>query len=159
MLRNKAVIIAVAILFVAVAGYNLNFFLEKKMPAPFKEKAANVDTPVAPEREVQSRKAPAFLTPRDKGTWKRDPFQYTEEKGNSTGQADRKVANAGEIKLQGITVRDGKYYALVNGEVVEEGDRLDNLTISRISRYSIFVKDVSGTREIDMYNDIPDKEK
>ena len=37
------------------------------------------------------------------------------------------------IKLQGITVRNGKRFALVNGWVVGAGDRIDNVLITDVT--------------------------
>ncbi len=156
MLRNKAVMVVVAVLFTMVVVYNLNFFLQKKRPVQPKETVPREVVPLAPEKNAESMPASTFQIPRDKEAWKRDPFQYTQEKGYSSEQSDRKVAKAGEINLQGITVRDGKYYALVNGWIVEAGDRLEDTTIVRITSESILVKDASGTREINIYNAILD---
>lgn len=159
MLRNKAVIIVVGILFFMVAAYNLNFFLKKKPSVSQKQPAMPAGSALIPDTSSVPIPASTLQVPRDKETWKRDPFQYKAGERSPGKQTDQKKPIPGEVILQGITVRDGKYYAFVNGEIVEEGDRLEGLTIVRISRYSVFVKDVSGTREINIYDGIFDKEK
>lgn len=156
MLRNKLVILVVGVLFTLVFIYNINFFLKKKVPVRSQEKVVSSVAPGAQNRSGEARMASAFPVPQDREKWKRDPFQY---KGDAANTAVREKTKAVGIKLQGITVRDGKPYALVNGWVVEAGDRIENVTITRIARYSIFVKDAAGIREISIYNDILDKEK
>lgn len=159
MLRNRAVLIAVGIIFAAVAAYNMQFFLNRS--APVRERAGTVRTaaPAASGRGAEVLRVSSSQTPRDRAPWRRDPFQLAEKNGPAPVQADRKNTRTGDIRLQGITVRDGRYFALVNGWVVEPGDRIDGLLITGIAPYSIFLKDVQGIREINMYNDISDSDK
>ena len=163
MLRNKLVIGIVGVLFSIVVIYNLNFFLKKKAPAGVQEKTVGAAPSVERGRSTGPLTAPSFPVLRDKENWKRDPFLYVDQHGGDKGVAGKAASleqkRAAVIKLQGIAVRDGKRFALVNGWVVGAGDRLDNLLITDITPYSIFVKDAEGIREINIYTDIPDKEK
>jgi hypothetical protein len=167
MLRNKFVIAIVAVLLCIVSIYNLNFFLKKKAPASLQGKTLGAAPSVGRDRAPGHLMATPFPVLRDKENWKRDPFlymeqrtgRYTEAEGRAGTPAAREKTKAPAIRLQGITVRNGKRFALVNGWVVGTGDRLDNVLITDITPYSIFVKDADGTREINIYTDIPDKEK
>jgi hypothetical protein len=163
MLRNKVVIFFVGVLFAIVVIYNIHFFLKKKSPVQSQKKAVSAVHPGDQKKSGESRLTSVFPVLRDREKWKRDPFQYT---GQYTGEkGDRGKPDIWEkrkvigIKLQGITVRDGKHFALVNGEVVEAGDRIEDVLITGITSYSIFVKDAGGIREINIYNDILEKEK
>lgn len=163
MLRNKALLLVVGVLFFIVVIYNINFFLKKKSPEIYREKAVIGVTAADQSRQVESRRTSAFPILRDNERWKRDPFRYA---GQYTGEYTDmgkpgllEKPKRTDIKLEGITVRDNRYSALVNGWIVEAGDRVDDVLITKITRYSIFVKDDSGTREINIYNDILDKEK
>jgi hypothetical protein len=167
MLRNKAVILAVGVLFFIVVIYNINFFLKKKSPEIYREKAVNSAAQGDRRRPVESPRTSVFPILRDSEKWKRDPFQYTGQYTGGYTERNGDVEKSGlpektkktGIKLEGITVRGSKYSALVNGWVVEAGDRVDDVVITKITRYSIFVKDLSGIKEINLYNDILDKEK
>lgn len=164
MLRNKLVIGIVGVLFSVVVIYNLNFFLKKKAPADFHGKTMNEQPSVERDRPLMIQPVPVL---RDKENWKRDPFLYTDQytdrhaggKGVSGKAALLGKQKADVIKLQGITVRNGKRFALVNGWVVGAGERLDNMLITDITDHSIFVKDAAGLREINIYTDTHDKEK
>jgi hypothetical protein len=156
---------AVGFLFSVVLIYNLNFFLKKKA-AVVPEKAQSATPSAGRTRPGGPPAAPSLTVPRDKEKWKRDPFQY---KGQYSGRPSGEKGFEGEpavpgkkkasIRLQGITVRDGRRYALVNGWVVAAGDRLDDILITDITPDSIFVRGPDGVREIDIYTDISDKEK
>jgi hypothetical protein len=167
MLRNKLVILVVGLLFFVVVIYNLNFFLKKKSGTGAPQKSVIAPTTDDKSMAVGPRVTLQFSVPRDIEKWKRDPFIYAGEyTGQRTGENsgvvkpdDRGKRKAAGLKLEGVTVRDGKYFALVNGWVVEAGDNIDGVLITRVTRYSIFVKDSEGLREISIYNDIPDKEK
>lgn len=159
MLRNKFVIGVVGVLFSIVVVYNLNFFLKKRGPARSQKETVSSAPPVDQDKPGESLMVSPFPLSRDKGSWKRDPFQYTGENRGVGKSAAREKTKVSGIKLQGVTVRDGKRFALVNGWVVKPGDRVDDVTIADISPYSIFVKDAGGIREISIYNDIRDKEK
>ena len=167
MLRNKLVIGIVGVLLSIVVIYNLNFFLTKKEPAGFQEKSVSAAPSAGRDRSTGPMMTSSYPVLRDKENWKRDPFlyigqhtgRYPEKEGRGGILATREKTKAAVIKLQGITVRNGKRFALVNGWVVGAGDRLDNVLITDITPYSIFVKDADGIREINIYTDIHDKEK
>lgn len=162
MLRNKSVILFVGVLFTLVVIYNINFFLKKKVPMSAQKKAVSAVASADRNSSGEAQRSPAFPVPRDREKWRRDPFKYTGryagEKGVAAKTAAREIKQTVSIKLQGITVRDGKHFALVNGWVVEAGDMIEDVVIIRIDRYSIFVKDAAGIREINIYDDILDKE-
>ena len=167
MLRNKLVIAMVGVLFSIVAIYNYNFFLKKKAPDGFQGKTVSAAPSVGRDRSTGPLMISPFPVLRDKENWRRDPFQYTGQytdqltwdKGVTGKTAAQGKKKAAVIKLEGITVRNNKRFALVNGWVVGAGDRLDNVLITDITPYSIFVKDAGGIREINIYTDMPDKEK
>ena len=163
MLRNKLVILFVGVLFTLVVIYDINFFLKNKVPMSVQKKAVSAVAPADRNSSGEALPAPVFPVLRDREKWRRDPFKYTGqyagEKGVAAKTAAREIKKTVSIKLQGITVRDGRHYALVNGWVVGVGDMIEDVIITRIDRYSIFVKDDRGIREINIYDDILDKEK
>ncbi|TAN41994.1 MAG: hypothetical protein EPN25_03845 [Nitrospirae bacterium] len=156
MLRNRAILAVVGVLFILVVIYDLNFFLRKRSPVRPQGEAVTAALPETTGKSGTLRMASGFPVPRDREKWRRDPFRY---KGGPAMTAGREIHKTTGIKLQGITVRDGRRSALVNGWVVETGDVFENVLITDITPYSIFVKDAAGVREIKMYTDIPDKEK
>jgi len=161
MLRNRWVMAVVGVIFAAVVLYNVNFFMKRTpIGGPQGNPVASVLPAALPGAQkiapVESRTAPAFPLPREREKWKRDPFQY---KGGGAMTAAREIKKTVSLKLQGITIRDGRHFALVNGWVVEAGDMLEDVIIKEVTPYSIFVKDAAGVREIKMYTDLPDKEK
>lgn len=163
MLRNKFVILVVGLMFSVVVIYNISFFLRRKPGAEAPQKPVTVLGTEAQSRADSTPITSHIPLPRDRERWKRDPFHYT---GQLTGEYVDSVQPDGKgkkkaagIKLEGINVRNGKYFALVNGWVVEAGDKIDDVLITSVTRYSIFVKDARGIREISIYHDLPDKEK
>lgn len=92
-------------------------------------------------------------TPRDSGTWSRDPFRHQKDAGGRITLPVRPlpVGPRHEITVQGIMNVDGTYYALVNGRVVKAGERVDRTLVENISRYRVVTKDDTGRRTIDIY--------
>lgn len=156
MLRNKFVIVIVAVLFAAVAAYNYSFFRAK----------ADVRSSPGPEQALRAAKGNSNASTAIPASsayhavWRRDPFWYPG--GADKNRHDmRSVAkdNKTGIKLEGTMTKDNKGYALINGSVYGVGDRVQNATIVEISELYIIVRTNEGTRTIRIANDLIEKEK
>jgi hypothetical protein len=156
MLRNRYIVIVVCILFSAVLAYNVFFFgkrmqgkimLQGKAPS-----AANA------RRTTETPPQMSSVTERDNQQWKRDPFRYPSGAAGSVPPG-KKLPKQSLIILQGVMLRHGSYYALLNGRVYRAGDRIDDLRIVSVRRYSVVVAGQEGEREIYVYKDTLDKER
>lgn len=140
MLRNKYLVSLVALLFVAVAAYNINFFLKRlRTPGPGTPERSIVITETTP-KESKS----LFPVTGDKSRWKRDPFIHDDEKTKDKKlPLKNKTDSNVKIMLQGIMMSKGKFYALVNGWVVKRGDRIEGMedtVVEDIFRDSILLR-------------------
>jgi hypothetical protein len=159
MLRNKVMISVVGVLFALVVIYNLNFFLSRKNPVGHFQKVVSAGFSGSRGKSGQPLMSSPFPVPRDRAAWKRDPFLTAGGKGEHDKAAVRQKEKVADIKLQGIMADGGKYSALVNGWVVESGDRIGDALITDITPYGIVVKDAGGSRRINIYYEKLDKEK
>lgn len=153
MLRNKFVIIMVAVLLVAVGAYNYSFFRAKTPLKP----------PSRPEQSLRTEDAAAdspLSIDSYRSEWQRDPFWYANgvDKSQHDGRSGPKVHRSG-FDLEGTITKDGKGYALINGGVYGVGDKVRNATIVEISELYIKVRNGEGTRTIRIANDLIEKEK
>lgn len=106
--------------------------------------------------------------PEDGTTWRRDPFIGGDTK-NGTAPAGKipaglktpaAVVRSHELDIQGIIQSDKAFHALINGNVVKAGDKLEGLTIMEISRYRIVVRNENNEKSIyDIYQGRIDRGK
>lgn len=68
---------------------------------------------------------------RAKLAWGRDPFFLP---------AQKKEESRREMKLQGISRRQGTGYAMINGEIVRNGDRLGEYEIVDVERDQVLIR-------------------
>ena len=158
MLRNRYTIIGVCILFFAMLAYNIFFFGKRPQGGSMLQRKAPSVTNVG----GQTAEAPlpvSSVTERDKEPWRRDPFRYPSETSGLSGSYGKKLLKHSRITLQGVMLRNGTYYALLNGRVYRSGDRINDLRIVSVRRYSIVVADEEGEREVYVYKDTLDKER
>lgn len=146
MLRNRYLISLIVFLFILVVIYNINFFLKRRQPPHLKL----ASTVTAPERgtTAEGGKSP-FPVIKDKSRWRRDPFIYseTESRQGRKPVGDKKDANV-KIVLQGIMKTKGKFYALVNGDVVKKGDRIEGMLVEDIFKDGILLRDRDKQKKI-----------
>ena len=104
----------------------------------------------------------------DGSKWRRDPFHVGDAK-NGTAPAGKipaglktstAIVRSHELDIQGIIQSDNAFHALINGNVVKTGDKLDGLTIMEISRYRVVVKNDNNEKIIyDIYQGRIDRGK
>ncbi len=158
MLRNRYVVIGAGILFFAVLVFNIFFFGRRMQRGTMLQ----VKVPLVTDAGRFTKEIPprvSGVTEQDKNKWRRDPFRYPSGTAGLSGLPGGKPPKQGRITLQGVMLRNGTYYALLNGRVYKAGDRTDNLRIVSVRRYSVVVADEEGEREIYVYKDTLDKEK
>lgn len=137
MLRNKYLVSLVALLFVAVVAYNINFFLKRLRPHHIKTQ----ERPVAITETTPGESKSLFPVTKDKSRWKRDPFIHDDEKAKEKKlPLKNKTYSNVKIVLQGIMMSKGKFYALVNGWVVKRGDRIEDMVVEDVFRDSILLR-------------------
>lgn len=137
MLRNKYLVSLVALLFVAVAAYNINFFLKRFRPLNVKAPEIPVDRTEVTSKEGKS----LFPVTKDKSQWRRDPFIHDAEKPKEKKfPLNNKAETNVKIRLQGIMMSKGRSYALVNGWVVKKGDRFEGMVVEDVSKDSILLR-------------------
>jgi len=147
MLRNKFFVIILFILLLAVIAYNYTFFRERRTQQRAQVAAAAQFMSDAPS--IGSAASGPYQP-----TWRRDPFWYP-------GGVDRSVHHAvpaHTLQLEGTMVKEGKGYAIMNGEVVGVGDRIQGVVIVEIGDLSVKVKGPTGTRTISIIGDMNEKE-
>jgi len=147
MLRNKLVVIVIAVLLLAVIAYNFAFFRERRNQQRIQ---ATVAVAVRNEAISPGSSARGPYQP----SWRRDPFWYP-------GGVDRSghgPAPAHMLQLEGTMIKDGKGYAIMNGEVVGVGDRIQGVTILEVGDLSVKVQGRTGTRTIGIISDTNEKE-
>jgi len=152
MLRNKYVLVVVGFLLVNVVGFNINFFAKRSSNTP--QPAPAVKQPASdwrsPENEAPS--APASDGPA--GTWRRDPFWYG---GVRSAVAAPKLPPARTaskgLSVEGSIFRDGKGYALINGQIAGVGESVNGYEVLEIRDRSITLKGPNGTRTINLYGE------
>jgi len=148
MLRNKYFIAFLGVLLMGVITYNVIYFRSKNTPSPSDSSG-----------QPASKKEKAFNTDRSfytsyRPTWRRDPFWYTEGAVRSPYVTVRSRG----LNLEGTMVKDGKGYAIISGEVVEVGDRIQGVVIVEIGDQTIKVKGNQGTKTIHIATDQLEKE-
>lgn len=84
---------------------------------------------------------------------RRDPFVPlvgVTERGSQGGV--RGILSVDDVSLQGIvTNEDGRMLAVINGELMKEGDRIGRLSIESIGENSVKVKIDEAEFEIKLY--------
>lgn len=85
----------------------------------------------------------------DSGSWRRDPFIGSLNKGGGTPAVKGVPQKTGtalpkqepeleqNIQLQGIMQVDSRFHALINGRCVKAGDTISGVTVRQISRYQV----------------------
>lgn len=137
MLRNRYFITLIALLFIAVLVYNINFFIKRLRPFHIK----TVVTTPALKNEKMTEGGSVFPVKRDKSQWRRDPFMHDREgKKGKEVTINNKVSDV-KIALNGIMKTKGRFYAIVNGWVVGKGDRIEGMLVEDILSDSILLRD------------------
>ena len=106
---------------------------------------------------LQCNGAPAYSQELDRqeGPWRRDPFRYSvsTQKGAALLNPLDSSSAQRELDIKGILqASDGSYRALINGREIREGDRVGDVQILTISRFSVVVAGMDGTRKIDLFH-------
>lgn len=141
---EKRMLIAIGVMVVALA-WNPNHWFYGKPPgeASSATPGAGVEAaPAQPNASVAAKGAPAIeapgaaVRPRREpihfANWGRDPFVQVRR-----GQVD--AAAVSGFKLGGISVRGNDCYALINSQIVREGDIIGGMTITRIEREKVIL--------------------
>jgi type II secretory pathway component PulC len=156
MLANKYLTAVVGILLILVVAYNVKFFSSKKVAH---------QTPVVKKTELEKRSLPDTVkvtnrtfVQKDKHQWKRDPFGLLPI-SKKTAKTETKKEFAEDIQLIGIIKRDGRSYALINGKVYSEDDRIGDIVIKEIKKHSIILSSGEKTKEISFKDYVVLKEK
>lgn len=145
MLRNRYLISLVALLFLAVVAYNINFFLKRFRPVNLKAP----EIPVARTEVTHKEDKSLFPVTKDKSQWRRDPFIHEAEKPKEKKfPLNNKAESNVKIKLRGIMISKGRSYALVNGWVVKKGDRFEGMVVEDVSRDSILLRTENKLKRI-----------
>lgn len=156
MLRNKYIAIAVGILVVIVIAYNFKFFVSKKSQP--ESPVAQVSALSEPSKHEQGKLPERILDERDKGIWKRDPFDLKRDTQHLAEEPEPEKSLQ-DIHLMGIIKRDGRSHALINGKVYRVHDEFDDAIIKEIKKHSIILLSDGETREISFEDYIVLKEK
>lgn len=137
MLRNKYFVSLVALLFIVIVVYNINFFTKRYRPH-FK---SSMITTITRSEKIFEAKA---LSPvkKDNSRWRRDPFIHSGDGlKERLSNMDKKKVDKENLILQGIMGTKGQFYALINGWIVKKGDRIEGMVIEDISPDSVLLKD------------------
>jgi len=148
MLRNKAVLLVVGVLFVIVVIYNINFFLGKKAPARSQRNAVSAVHSGDLNKLERPLMTSPFPVPRDKEMWKRDPFAYklniSPERSDLSAEAF--PSEMPHLVLKGI-VSDtfGEYICYIEIDrakavPMRKGDKLDDIKVIDISSRNVVLK-------------------
>lgn len=150
MLKNKYAAAVIAVLFVIVIAYNLNFFYTKGRSSV--KPTVKSETLVKHSSADVAKSHERLTEQQDKGLWKRDPFDL---------QSAAVKTGAGEIQLTGILKRDGKSHALINNRVYAAHDKIGDSVIKEIKRFSIVLSTHGEINEIylDDYKVVKEKKK
>lgn len=150
MLKNKYIVVAVAILFGLVAAYNLKFFYSRGKTTAEPSIPSAVQMKHSPS--VSKKQNELLPEQQETNTWKRDPFGLQTESGRSA---------SGGVYLMGIIKRDGKSHALINGEVYTVNQRIGDSIIKEIKRDSVVLSANGELHEIyfDDYNVLKENTK
>ena len=153
MLRNKYVVIVVAVLLSAVVAYNYYFFRAqralKQGRSPRTLQAGGTGTGAA------SASGPVSGY---HASWQRDPFWYLGGV-DKTHHAAAKPSSGQGLVLEGTMTKEGKGYALINGNVYGIGETVRGVTIIEIGELYVKLKSSAGTKTIFIANDLIKKEK
>lgn len=160
MLRNKYVIMAVGVLFLAILAYNYSFFMARKAASrpPGVMRAATDMNATAAKKNTHE------TVGEYQATWRRDPFWYLggvdiRRSAALTSYKTAAPSSGSGLRLDGTMTKDGKGYALMNGEVYGVGETVHGATILEIGNLFVTVKSSTGTKTIHITNDLPEKEK
>jgi hypothetical protein len=85
--------------------------------------------------------------------WKRNIFRPLISEPPDTGQGQNSEAESGEAEtlfLEGIFIGEGGRSALINGKMVEEGDRIAGFVLVSISLDRLVLKSGSSRRELSL---------
>ncbi len=89
---------------------------------------------------------------RQEGPWRRDPFRYGVLTSQQSELLDQPSMQKG-LNVKGILRgRDGRYLALTNYRQVKAGESVENVHVLSVSRFSVVVEDMDGSRKIDLFN-------
>jgi len=153
---NKYLTAVVGILIILIVAYNVKFFSSKKVTPQI---------PVVKKTEPEKHSLPdtikvtkRTLVQKDAHRWKRDPFGLVTI-SEKTVKKEPEKDFVEDIQLIGIIKRDGRSYALINGKVYSEDDRIGDTVVKEIKKHGIVLSSGEKTKEISFKDYVVLKEK
>ena len=164
MLGNKYLAVAVGLLLILVAAYNIKFFSSKNRPAETvvtgKTEAVKPSEPIKADGPDMHKKPERIAEAEDKARWKRDPFDLQAAAVKKPGKKpEKKPAFSEDIRLIGIVKRNGKSHALINGRVYSVNDKIGDAVITEINKNGIVLSSAGESKRISFEDYIILKEK
>lgn len=158
MLRNRYLIAGLGLLLLVVLGWNIHFFIERRAAAGRQSlitASSASSEPASGRQKTETAVKKVFPVPQDPAVWRRDPFTLGSQASPIVKVRAMPDAPAREdaLELQAVMTSGGKSFALVNGTVVGEGDRISNYRVAAISPYRIVLKSERGTREVSIIHE------
>ncbi|MBF0216954.1 MAG: hypothetical protein HQL30_08185 [Candidatus Omnitrophica bacterium] len=144
-MRMKLVIFIIMVI-LNVNNQSKDCFSEEKVPSPaFTSRDVKIGDAVY--RDLAAEKGEKFT-----GDKYRNPFRkpveliVEPEKKSVKKEEPKSEAEVVQVKpeLEGIVWSNGKDYAILNGEVVGEGDKTKYGEVTAISEYMVKIRDQSG---------------
>lgn len=152
MLRNKYFAISLLILAIIVVYFSFfrGFMLKKQAKPAAKRPVAIEEIPKAQLKEDWDLNAPfnaEKISYETSEEWGRDIFKRV-PKGNN----DEELL-VGELPKLTAIVRDSKrVFAILNGQIVKEGDKIDGILIKRILTNSVIIDRGVGEEHVYIFN-------
>ena len=153
MLRNKYFIAGLGGLLLIVLIYNVVFFSGRGKGTG--RPSAVPGTAMQGEGGGSSPAPALFLDSGMAGEWRRDPFWYPGGRPHGAPQATRKAPG---LHLEAIMAKDGKAYAIINGDIVGIGERSHGYVVEEIGDQFVKLKGPRGTKTLKLAGDSSEKE-
>lgn len=142
--RIELIVTSVLVLIFIAAWANSFKVLKQKLRAKARAPAAPAALPLSPaavplpQEQVQGNSA---AREKDDGVWVRDPF---------SGKTYSRLGDGGYVPLElsGILWDPKTPTALIDGQVVKEGDTVGTFRVIRIEKEAVILSD--GTKEVDL---------
>ena len=153
MLSNRYLAAAVVFALIIVAGYNIQYFRNRSTrnaQQAVKTAAAGRTASLEVKDADSASKPVEVFEPADKTAWKRDPFALPRTKAG---------ADSREHHLQAVLHRDGRSFALINGRVYRQNDRVGESLLAEIRKDRVVLTTEGQKQELFLDDIIPVKEK
>lgn len=152
MLRNKYLAIFLSILAIIVVYFSFfrGFILKKQVKPVAKSPVAMEEAPKTQLREVWDLNAPFNLeriasSPSEE--WGRDIFKRVVK-----GDKEEELLMGELPKLTAILADSKRVVAILNGQIVKEGDRIDGILVKRILKNSVIIDRGAGEEHVYIFN-------